>query len=106
MSNYKTGRGKGNPWRRGRENLPREQSNQEETPKCGQTMSVNNLSHTSTSATSDKFLKAKQHMKEAADKHKLSSFESSSEEDELESQNILGMVLSVILKIFSVFYLI
>lgn len=39
-------------------------------------------------------MKAKLHMKEAADKHKLSGYESSSEEEELESENILGELFS------------
>lgn len=95
MSNYRDGNKRGNPWGRGRGNSrPQGESNQssrshDQNPKPGQKI---NKSNTSLSATQDKFLKAKQQMQEAADKHKLSGYESSSEEEELESENILGLL--------------
>ncbi|XP_054277093.1 NF-X1-type zinc finger protein NFXL1-like [Macrosteles quadrilineatus] len=71
------GRGKGNPWR-GRGNQPQ-----------------NNRSNDANrnAAAEDKFKKAKMHMQQAVDKHKSTGYESSSEEEDLECNNILGSVL-------------
>uniref|UniRef100_A0A1B6M9W0 Uncharacterized protein n=1 Tax=Graphocephala atropunctata TaxID=36148 RepID=A0A1B6M9W0_9HEMI len=86
MSNTRDGRGRGNPWTRGRGN----KQSQNSKPGNDANKQKPNIS---SSTSEDKFQKAKLQMKEAAEKHKLTSYESSSEEEELESENILGSVL-------------
>lgn len=94
MSGSRDGRGRGNPWGRGRGNTHPQKApsfNNLQTKQARSNQHRNNGAQEPVSSNAeDKFMKAKLQMKEAADKHKLSGYESSSEEEELESENILG----------------
>lgn len=90
MSNTRDGRGRSNPWKRGRGSIqPTRNLSESDNAAAKVTTNIPKQKNGSSSAQA-KFLEAKSKMEEAVNKHKMSGYESSSEEEELESENILG----------------